>query len=373
MSTRNTRAIVLHFSGDGRDRLCRWRTAAAAIVLAAIFGSPASLIAGEEEHGCSAGPGSARTAGYRCAKAGDLLEVVLADLHPTQAVLGFDEVYYKLGRYQAGKDTINKRFDDWCEANGQEKAKSAGPSARLDDPKSFECTVPVGKETPATVDPMKTLVIGGGGRPYLVDGHHTFTSFLESPDGGPGVRVRARVLANLSNLTPAAFWRAMRSSGWVWLRDENDEPISVDQLPHRLGLSRFHNDDFRALVYFTRDVSYTQNSRNANYQEFQWGSWLRREGFDPSAYGDLTVNEDYLAAVEAAATQVSAVLPATAIESGSRFCPPATAAALGRIDFNGGEFAKLSKPYTDPKPGKVAYALCYRNHLRLGQGAEQCK
>jgi len=39
----------------------------------------------------------------RCsAKPGDLIEVSLRELHPTQPSLGYDEVYYKLGRYKLG-------------------------------------------------------------------------------------------------------------------------------------------------------------------------------------------------------------------------------------------------------------------------------
>jgi len=65
----------------------------------------------------------------RCAaKPGDLIDIVLDELHPTQPSLGYDEVYYKLGRYRSNKDELagnfNKRFDDWCEANGQESAGS---------------------------------------------------------------------------------------------------------------------------------------------------------------------------------------------------------------------------------------------------------
>ena len=64
--------------------------------------------------------GSAGGSEYLCAKEGDLLDVRIGDVHATQPSLGYDEVYYKLGRYTLGKDTINKKFDDWCEANGHE-------------------------------------------------------------------------------------------------------------------------------------------------------------------------------------------------------------------------------------------------------------
>lgn len=290
---------------------------------------------------------------YLHAKAGDLIDVTIGELHPTQAVLGYLEVFYKLGRYEYGKDTLNKRFSDWCEANGQKDVASADPSARLDDPASFNCVIPLGQETDATVDPMKTVVIGRGGRLYLVDGHHTFTSFLTTPDGGPNLHVRVRVLANLSTVGPDEFWREMEAGGWVWLRDENNQPITADQLPESLGLGNFRNDDYRGLVYFTRDIAYTQNAENANYQEFHWGAWLRdpqRSGFDLGAF-DLTNIDGYLAAVKKAAELMSA-LPDTAIVDGDL-----TAGDLGRKDFDSTEWGKLAKKYSESKPGKVAYAF----------------
>lgn len=67
-----------------------------------------------------------------CAQPGDLIDVRLGELHPTQAVLGFDQVFYKLGRYGSDRDEaaggVNKRFDDWCETNGQEEAAAAAPA-----------------------------------------------------------------------------------------------------------------------------------------------------------------------------------------------------------------------------------------------------
>jgi len=68
---------------------------------------------------------------YLCATAGDLVDVRIGDVHATQPSLGYDEVYYKLGRYSLGKDAINKKYDDWCEANGQEAASTAQAGASL--------------------------------------------------------------------------------------------------------------------------------------------------------------------------------------------------------------------------------------------------
>ncbi|MER7997774.1 ParB/Srx family N-terminal domain-containing protein [Streptomyces sp. NPDC095613] len=315
--------------------------------------------------GCSPRPGPA-VASARCARAGDLLDVTLDQLRPTQPSVGFDQIYYKLGRYGSTKDeqagNVNKRFDDWCETNGQGEAASVPPGASLADPASFRCTVAVGEETDGTRAAMKTVVVGPGGALYLTDGHHTLTSFLETPDGGPGLHIRLLVADNLSALTPDAFWRTMRERKWVWLRDENDRPITTDQLPRRLGLARFHDDRYRGLVYFTRDIGYQAPDDAAEYLEFLWGTWLRGR-VDLKAY-DLTDHASYLSAVRAASEEMSGTDGDTVIADGR------TADELGRMaEWNagkkptGGEFGKLSAPLTDAKPGKLAYALDYRNRV----------
>ena len=301
----------------------------------------------------------------RCAaQAGDLIDVRLDELYPTQPSLGYDEVYYKLGRYAFGKDAVNKRFDDWCEANGQISAASALPNATLHDPSTFTCTVALGQETQASKDVMKTVVIGPRGKLYLTDGHHTFTSFWETPDGGPTLHVRARVDGNLSNLSEAAFWRAMQANGWTWLYDAKDEAINPQQLPRQLGLREFGNDVYRGILYFGRDIGYAQVAGNALFQEFRWGRWLRRAqdpALDPANY-DLTDLASYLALVRAMTQAQSALADNYDVSDGK------TAIQLGKISpwnagksATSGEFGKLSKPYSDAKPGKLAYALLYKS------------
>ena len=74
---------------------------------------------------------------YCAAEAGDLLEVRLADLKPTQPSLGYDEVYYRLGRYTLGDGAADQLLDQWCATNGQQTLQSATPGATISDPASF--------------------------------------------------------------------------------------------------------------------------------------------------------------------------------------------------------------------------------------------
>jgi hypothetical protein len=350
-------------------RLPHLRTALLGAALTAVLGvgvyavAPVALAApdapGTRPDFCGHDNRDTPFAQYLCAQTGDLLDVRIGDVHPTQPSLGYDEVYYKLGRYTLGKDAINKKFDDWCEADGRIAAASAAPDARLDDSSSFTCQLPVGSETADSIAEMKTVVIGPGGEPFLTDGHHTLTSFYETPDGGANLHVRLRVLANLSTLTRQDFWAQMQANKWVYLRNPDGSTIDVNKLPTSVGLANFTNDKYRSLLYFGRDIGYAQNG--LPFQEFYWGSWVRDSGPIDLSTWDQNDLASYLATVKAL-TQAMTVLPKdTIVDSGF------TAAQLGALDaWNAGaaatkgEFAKLSKPYSDAKPGKLAYTLQYK-------------
>lgn len=342
----------------------RWIAALAGTLMAltsAVTGAAAGD-PGQRPSFCDHDQRSTPGAQYLCAKTDDLVDVRIGDVLPTQPSLGYDEVFYKLGRYTLGKDAVNKKFDDWCEANGQGSAATVSPGARLSDSASFSCKIPQGQETADSIAPMKTVVIGPQGRLYLTDGHHTLTSFFETPDGGADTHVRLRVLGNLSTLPDSKFWDAMKQNGWVWLKDVNGNPIKEHQLPQSVGLANFADDKYRSLMYFGRDIGYTAGT--IPFQEFYWGAWMR----DAKVVGDWNRSDlaSYLDAVKTVTQKQVALGPNAIVAEGK------TAGELGALAAwndgsaeDKGEFSKLSKPYSDSKPGKLAYAVEYR--LRNGR------
>ncbi|WP_254615717.1 ParB/Srx family N-terminal domain-containing protein [Cupriavidus basilensis] len=290
------------------------------------------------------------TTTYLQAKAGDIVQVTLADLRPTQPAIGFDQIYYKLGRYAADPA---KKFDDACEANGQNKASATTAASRLDNLASFTCTKAVGNK-PAD---MKTMVIGPAGKPYLTDGHHTFTSVWEAADGGPQAKMWIKVQDNLATQDRATFFRTLRERKLMWLKDTANRPTTPAELPPSLGLRNgLGNDRYRSLVYFTRDIGYQQLADATEFTEFYWGDWLRqRVSLDNYRLDDTT---SYLSAVRAAATAMVALAPADPVSSGK------TAAALGGLTvLNETEFTALSQPVGSAKPGKLPYAVGYKATL----------
>jgi len=310
------------------------------------------------------------TTDYAHAQAGDYVKARIGDLLPTQPSLGYDEVAYKLGRYLHGKasqDPYGKKFGDWCEAAGLADVASAQPNARIDDPSSFTCTLLPGQETTESADLAKTVVIGPGAKLYLTDGHHTLTSLAELPDGGLDAYVRLRVDGNFSELGESAFWDRMVAHKWTWLKDANGRSIEPKQLPQSLGLANFQNDEYRGLLYFARDIGYAELT-TLPFQEFYWGAWLRDRTPQPAYLSTLNRNDwqSYLDTVRVLSEE-QAQLPAGEVLNGGF-----TAAELGQFAAgwnNGkavdkGEYAKLAKPISDAKPGKLAHMVNYRTSVR---------
>ncbi|RRV28401.1 hypothetical protein EGJ23_06995 [Pseudomonas sp. o96-267] len=241
---------------------------------------------------------------YSAAKPGELLQVPLQALHPTQAAVGYDQIYYKLGRFAQER---NKLFDEYCEANGQGESANVPGDADLRKPESFTCQDKVG----ARSSEMKTVVIGPEGKLFLTDGHHTFTVLVEHPKGGENLNMWVRVTDNFSDSADiASFWQRMAQARKVWLKDGNGQAIDPQQIPSQLGLQHLANDPYRALVYFTREVGYDKPRSGEvapEFLEFYWGNWLRSV-MSLDTY-DLSDRGDYRDAVETAAKKMVALAP----------------------------------------------------------------
>ncbi|WP_257993582.1 ParB/Srx family N-terminal domain-containing protein [Cupriavidus pauculus] len=301
---------------------------------------------------CTPLPAPTPISTYLQATAQQNILVTMADLRPTQPAIGRDQIYYKLGRYAV--DSV-KNFDDACENNGQNKTAKDGikTDSRIDNLNSFTCTKTVGEKP----EDMKTLVVGPYGEPYLTDGHHAFTTVWEAPTGGPQAKMWIRVQDNLSNLNRAQFFRTMRARKLVWLKDGDNRPAYPADLPRQLGLANgLGNDPYRSLVYFTRDIGYSQPTGATEFTEFYWGDWLRKVvDLKQVNLNDTTA---YLAAVRKAAEAMVALSPDTIVSADK------TAATLGRLStFNETEFTALSQPVSSSKPGKLPYAVDYRSKL----------
>ena len=232
------------------------------------------------------------------ARPGDIINAKLKDLHPTQASVGFDQVLYKLGRFQADKE---KLFDEICEVNGQEGVARFSSTSRVTDPSSFQCEEAVGSEP----SDMKTVVIGPDKQLYLTDGHHTFNVFWHMPDGGADYTVNVVVTDDYSNLSMDAFWKTMENSNNTWLFDEHYAAMPQEALPASLGLQNFRNNLYRSLAYFSREIAWDKPKPAINFVEFYWGKAVHN-AIDLYQY-DLSSQDGYKKAVKDFAHAVLAV------------------------------------------------------------------
>ncbi|MGC6371476.1 ParB/Srx family N-terminal domain-containing protein [Pseudomonas sp. K2I15] len=237
-------------------------------------------------------------------KPGQVVDVALEQLHPTQAVIGFDQIHYKLGVFA---ESPKKVFDEYCETNGQGGADKVPKGANLHKPDSFTCKEPVGTH-PAD---MKTVVVGPAGQLYLTDGHHSFSTLWEQPGAGPQLKMWVRVTDDFSDSPDmAAFWKRMEQGHKVWLKDNRGQAITPAQLPAHLGFKSLSDDTFRSLVYFARKASYGKPNSGAvapEFLEFYWGNWLRPL-IDLSAF-DLSKQGGYQDAIEAVAKRMVSLAP----------------------------------------------------------------
>ncbi|ORM72677.1 hypothetical protein HA48_13415 [Pantoea wallisii] len=251
--------------------------------------------------------------------AGAIVGTTLAQLHPTQAALGYRQLDYKLHRYQAEPE---KLFDDYCESMGQKGVATFDAASTLSEPASFRCKAAVGTQP----GPMKTAVIGPDNQLYLTDGHHTFSNFADI--AGLSTPVQVRITDDFRSLKSMnAFWQQMEARHLVWLETPQGT-IAPGALPRELGRQHMQNDDYRSLVYFVRDIGFAKEKNPPPFLEFYWGKWLATQL--PLQRMDLNDRQGYAAAITQVAERMTGVAKDTVI--GQNDSGPLTARQLGARD-----------------------------------------
>jgi hypothetical protein len=129
---------------------------------------------------------------------------------------------------------------------------------------------------------LPLLVVGPGGVPYLIDGHHLALALLNHRVTD---RFEARIEANWRGLSPADFWKKMQQHGWVYLYDNKGQgPLPPDRLPRKV--TDLTDDPYRALAWEVRKRG-GYHKTNASFAEFRWASYFRSRIPIGSAPGDF--------------------------------------------------------------------------------------
>jgi hypothetical protein len=112
-------------------------------------------------------------------------------------------------------------------------------------------------------------VLGVRNRYHIVDHHHLGLALLEE-----GVkRVKVMVLADLSYVVPAIFWRVMEQRNWAHPYDQTGGRCSYEAIPARIP--RLVDDPYRSLAGFLRAAGgYAKDT--SPFAEFLWADYLRQ-------------------------------------------------------------------------------------------------
>ena len=287
------------------------------------------------------------------------LQVSLDELRPTQPAVGYDQIYYKLGRYGAEdqimpKTNKPKKFAELCEANGQDdvitKTANVAGATLSNPPATFQCKSAVGTKP----GDMKTVVIGPNGALYLTDGHHTFSAFWDADNGqNHQLKVWVKVTDNFSKLNEYDFWAQMKKVNKVWLKDGSNKAIATSQLPASIGLKSLGNDPYRALVYFTRDAGYVVPATSTEFLEFYWADWLRKQAAVDLAKTDTSDITSYMATIKTASLAMAGLKAGDIVSGG------VTAQALGWT----GVFSQAALDDLVTPTGKLSYSIAYKKSL----------
>ncbi|WP_300005824.1 ParB/Srx family N-terminal domain-containing protein [uncultured Cedecea sp.] len=285
---------------------------------------------------------------YTEAKPGDIIQIRLSELHPTQMSVGKLQVNGTLAEYAEDTKTL---FKTLCKTQGAGKLREINSSSTPDDPSSYTCELAAGTEKKQ----MNTVDIGPEGKLYLTDGHHGLNSLWNAPKGGGDVRLTVLVEQNLSHnsqgtaLTQAQFEQKMAELKHFLPFDVQGQAVTFSELPTSLGMSHFQDDPYRSMLHYLRGIAYDKPEKNTNpetdkpypavpFLEFYWGELLRSK-MDLTHY-DLNKQDDYIKALKEAAVVMTTVTENELIGHSGK-----TAAALGQLNkVDKKRLAKLAKP-----------------------------
>lgn len=285
---------------------------------------------------------------------GEVIRVDLRHLQPTQPSVGYDQVFYKLGRFM--RDT-EKHFDEICENRGAIGVERFTSRSDIRDDASFTCKA----ETGSRPSEMKTVVIAPDGTLHLTDGHHTFNVFWHMNNGGPDFPAHVVVARDYRELgSMEKFWEQMVVDGNVWLYNHQGNKITPDELPKSLGVENFGNDQYRSIMYFSRGIAWHKPERMTNpetgerytaipFLEFYWTRELRKH-LDLSQF-DLSTSRGYNQAIRAA-SQIILSLDINDVGGSGR-----SVKSMGQYSaVNNNELDRINRPGR----GKLSHMLFYK-------------
>ncbi len=178
------------------------------------------------------------------ASGSDLLEVAVADLHPTQLCVGLAEV--------------RSRQVDFSQESSAQRRRYLG-----------------GKPVPLVRNPE--------GRLWMMDRHHRLRALVEID---PQAIAFGYVVLESSGPDRLAVLEELRQRGWLYLYDGRGQgPQPVEAMPERLH--DLQDDPYRSLVWKLKKEGLIEAAPLIPFHEFRWGAWLRTRSLPPFSSSQL--------------------------------------------------------------------------------------
>ena len=169
---------------------------------------------------------------------GELLEVPIGQLRPTQLCVGLAEV--------------RSRLRDFSSEDARER-------------RSYLGTKPV------------PLVRNRSGDVWMVDRHHRLRALLELD---PNATAFGYVVLQLEVSERHAVLEQLHQRGWLYLYDGRGlGPLQPTALPS--SLSGTQDDPYRSLVWKLKKEKVIEAAPLIPFHEFRWGAWLRSRALPP--------------------------------------------------------------------------------------------
>ena len=169
---------------------------------------------------------------------GDLFEIPVASLHPTQMCIGLAEVKH--------------RHQDFAEEKSEDRRR-------------YLQSKPV------------PLVRNAAGEHWMVDRHHRLRGLLEVD---PKATAWGYLALELPLSAPELVLQALNERGWLYLYDGRGHgPLEPSALPTDLGGCQ--DDPYRSLVWKLKREGVIESAPLIPFHEFRWGAWLRRKALPP--------------------------------------------------------------------------------------------
>ena len=168
----------------------------------------------------------------------DLIEVLAAQLQPTQWCVGLAEIWSREKDF--AQDTRQQRLDYLR-----------------------------GKPVP--------LIRSADGAMWMLDRHHRLRGLIGID---PGATTWAYVVQELPTADRSAVLAYLHNHGWLYLYDgRGNGPRPAEQLPTSLlGLD---DDPYRSLVWKLKQEGWIKPQPLIPYHELRWGAWLRSRPLPP--------------------------------------------------------------------------------------------